>query len=785
MVINFLKIFYRNLIKHKTYVLINVFGLAFSLAAVILLILFIRFELSFDNFHKDGNRIYRISVESFHEGKMEYESYVFTPPIGVDMKHEFGQVENYTRYSTGRPFYINKQNTPIQIDNVIFADSTFLYFFSFPVMAGNTNSCLKEPFKMVLTEKTALKLFGKTDVVGNSISTVNHQEYLITAVVKDPPENSSVQFNALASFSTLYADSENYMGWNGGNQYITFIKLCKNADMAALQEQLPDFMWRHINKDLSEFNVKYKANLQPVSAIHLKHGDFGYQRIYFFVVIGLLILMIASFNFINLSTGFYMKRTKEVGVRKTFGAGKKSVIMRFLFETFLIVFIALLVAILLAKFLTPYYQNLIQTDFYGINLLDPYFLGILLLLVIIVGLIAGSYPAFYLSSIKVADLFKENRIRKSGYFTLQNMLMLLQFVVALSLIIFTLVISSQLNYINHKDLGFDRTNIIVLSLENDRAKTNTQLIEQRLKSITGIKSMTASSEIPSGGFTSNGYFPEGFKTPVMINVVDVDKNFLDTYGIKIVEGRNFSDKFSSDKDAFLVNEALVKKLGWKNPIGKIISRDGKHKIIGVVKNFNFASLHQKVAPLILTNRPWNNQYDYLSIKLNSEDYNDILLKIKSAWKELDPRWPFEYYILNNLFDKSYQKEFNMMKLFIFFSVLSILIAAFGLYALSALSIEQRTKEIGIRKVHGATLLDILILTSKKYLIIILIANLLAWPAISIFINSWLSGFENRINFSVIFFIEGGVLVLLVSIVSVFVNSYFAVRRNPINSLRNE
>ena len=782
--VNFLKIFYRNLIKHKIYVLINIFGLAFSLAAVILIFLFVRFELSFDKFHKDGDRIYRVSVKSFQEGKMEYESYVFTPPIGVDMKHEFGQIENYSRYSTGRSFYINKQNASIQIDNVVYADSTFLDFFSFPLIIGNKNTSLKEPFKMVLTEKTALKLFGKTDVVGNSVTTVNHRKYLITAVVNDPPKNSSIQFNALVSFSTLYVNPNNYMGWNGGNQYITFVKLYKNVDVAALQEQFPAFMWKHINKDLSEYNVKYKASLQPISLIHLKYSDSGYRRIYFFVVIGLLIIIIASFNFINLSTGYYIKRTKEVGVRKTFGANKKSIIIRFLFETFLIVFIALLVAILLAKFLTPYYQNLIQTDFYGINLLDPYFIGILLLLVLIVGLIAGSYPAFYLSSIKVAGLFRENKIRKPGYFTLQNILMFLQFVVALSLIIFTLVISSQLSYINDKDLGFDRNHIVVLSLENDRAKKNTKLIKQRLQSITGVINSTASSQVPSTGFTSNGYFPEGFTTPVMINVVDIDKNFLDTYGIRMVEGRNFSDKFSSDKDAFLVNEALVRAFGWKNPIGKFISRDGKHKIIGVVKDFNFASLHQKVAPLILTNRPWENQYDYLSVKLNADD-KSVLLKIKSAWKELDPQWPFEYEFLSDLFDETYQKEFNLMKLFIFFSVLTVLIAAFGLYALSALSIEQRTKEIGIRKVHGASLMDILILTSKKYLIIVLMANLIAWPIISILINTWLSGFENRINLSAIFFVEGGLLVMSVAVVSVFINSYLAVRQPPTRSLRNE
>ncbi len=781
----FLKIFYRNLVKHRTYVLINVFGLAFSLAAVILLILFIRFEFSFDNFHRDGDRIYRISIKTFQEGNIEFESPVFTPPIGVDMKRELAQVENYTRYSTGRIFYFNKQSTNIRINNVIYADSTFLDFFSFPVISGNKDDALKEPFKIVLTEKTALKLFGKTDVTGNNITTADGRDYLVTAVVEDPPKNSSVRFDALISFSTRYTDPKNYMGWNGGNQYITFVKLYPNTDVAALEQQLPDFMWKHINKDLAEYNVKYEANLRPITSIHLKYGDFGYQRIYFFAVIGLLILIIASFNFINLTTAYYVKRTKEVGVYKTFGAGKRSIILRFMFETFLIVFIALIAGIVLAKFFTPYYQDLIQTDFYGIDLLDPLLIGILLMLVLVVGLIAGSYPAFYLSSVKVAALFKENRIRKSGYFTLQNILILLQFVVAVSLIIFTLVINGQLRYINHKDLGFDRDRMVVIPLENEKAGKNTELIKQQLKTIAGIENITASSEIPSDNFTSNGYFPEGFKTPVMINVVDVDKDFIDTYGIKIVRGRNFSDEYSTDKDAILVNEALVKQFGWKNPVGKFIARDGKHEIIGVVKDFNFASLHQKVAPLIITNSPWDNQYDYLSIKLKAEDDKNVLSNIESAWKKLGPQWPFEYRFLNDVFEETYRTEHNLMKLFMFFSVLTVLIAAFGLYALSALSVEQRTKEIGIRKVHGASIFDILFLTSKKYLTIILVANLLGWPMVAILIRRWLTDFENRMDLSVYFFLEGGLLVLLVSLISISVNSYLVARQNPTVSLRDE
>ncbi|NOX17728.1 MAG: FtsX-like permease family protein [Chlorobi bacterium] len=776
---------YRNLLRNKTYAFINIFGLGFSVGAVILVLLYIRFEFSYDNFHKDGDRIYRISVESFREGNLEYESYTFTPPIGIDLKQEFPEVENYTRHSVNKVFYFNNNDRPIRIGGVIYADSTFLDFFTFDLISGNKTKSLINPNEIVLTEYAAKKLFGKIDVLGKTLHAENGKEYLITGVVKNPPANSTIQFNALISFSTLYANPRYSMGWNGGNQYITYVKLKKNVNPIVLQSKFSGFMWEHINKDLSQYNVKYEAYLQPLKDIHLVYGKSGLTNIYFFSIIGALILLIASFNFINLTTSQYTKRAKEIAVRKVIGADRKSIAFQFLFETMLIAFAALLVGIFLAKLFTPIYRNLMQTNFYEIDLLDPAQLAGLIALLLSVGLIAGSYPSFYLSSVKVTDAFKNNQLLGHKRFSFQSVLILFQFVVSVSLIIITLFVNEQLSFIKNKELGFDKENIILLSLQNENARKHTEIIKERLKTIPGVISVSASSAAPSNGFTSNGYFPEGFSTPVTINALDVDEDFFKTYKIKLIEGKNFSKELSTDDDAYIVNEALVKQFGWKNPIGKTITRDGKHLIIGVVKDFNFASLHKNISPLIITNKPWGGEYNLISLKVKTSDYNALLGKIENAWKEINPQQPFEYGFLDWKFEQVYTAENNLMKLFLYFSILAIVIAALGLFSLSSLSVEQRTKEIGIRKVLGASLTNLAVLSSKKYIVLVVIANVIAFPISYYLVNKWLQNYAYKIDINLWVFIFSGGIALTIALVTVSFQAVKKALANPIDSLRSE
>jgi len=779
---HYLKTFYRNLFKNKSYTWINIFGLSFSIAAIILLVLYLQFEFSFDKFHQNKDEIYRIAVRSFHEGVNEGETHVFVAPVGVDLKKDFPEVENYTRYSHPRKMFVIIDEQVRKVNRAIYADSTFFELFSFDVLAGDKQRFLQKPFSIVLTEKTANQLFGTTDVLGRTLLDNQKKAYTVTGIVREPPRNSSVQFDALVSFSTLYKNPDKYMGWNGGNQYITFIQLKKGISASQFSKKLPGFFWEHINKDLAQVNVKYEAYLQPLKDIHLKY-DVGYNKIYFFGIIGLLIWFIAMFNFVNLSMAYYSKRSAAIAVRKTLGADRKAIMWQFLSETALLVFISIVLGMVLAYLLTPYYRNLMQADFYGIDFSRFSFWAILLGIWLLTSLLSGFYPAVYLSKLPVNKLFKNHVVHQKNHFSLQNSLIILQFMVAVSLVIFTLVIRQQLQYINHKDVGYQREQMLIIPLPNEEAGKKIALIKQKLRKISGIAGITASSDVPGNNFTSNGYFLEGFDTPAMIHVLNVDADFLKTYGIEIQKGRNFSEDYLSDKQAFLVNETLSKKYG--DQLGKVIKRDGKHPVIGVVKDFNFASLRESIAPLIIAQNSSENSYEVLSVKLKTNDYQSLIKEIEKTWHRINPEWAFEYSFLDEQFEQVYRSDFNTMQLFTYFSILAILIATMGLFSLSALSIEQRRKEIGIRKVLGASIADIIRLISKKYLIMVLIANLLIWPVLYKLVSAWLETFANRIELSVSFFILGGLLSLLVALLSVGIKSVQIAVQNPVESLRYE
>lgn len=782
---NYLKIAFRNLFRNKTYAFINIFGLGFSIGAVILIMLYIRFEFSFDDFHKEKDQLYRISINAYREGNLEGETYVFTPPIGPAMKQDFPEVKNYTRYSTNVTSYFYIDGEPIRVENISYADSTFFDVFSFELLSGNSATVLTAPNSIVLTNKTADKIFGNEDPIGKTILTEDKEQFVVTGIVKSPPANSTIQFDALLSFSTLYTNPHNYMDWRGGNKYITYIKLAPNTNPNNLEAKFPDFMWKYINKDLAEYNVKYEPYLQSMEDIHLVYNSDGMTNIYIFSAVGLLILLIASINFINLTTANYTKRAKEVGIRKVVGANKKLLVIQFISESLLITFIALIVGIIIAVTLSPFYRELMQKDFFAINLLDPIQLTALVGILFVVGILAGSYPAFYLSSLQAAITIKKGVQPKIGKLSLQNFLIVMQFTISISLIILTIVISDQLAFIKNKNLGFNKENILYLTLENDDAGTQTELIKQRLLTIPGVLHASASSEIPSNGFAANGYLPQGIETPVIINVLDVDADFFDTYDIKLIEGRNFSKEFTTDANAYIINKAFAKEFNWENPIGKKISRNGSHNVIGVVDDFNFASLHDDIAPLIITSTPYRNQFQYISLKVKTSDYQKLINDIQITWASINSTWPFEYSFLDETFDKVYKAENNFMKLFFYFSTLAIIIAALGLFSLSSLAAEQKTKEIGVRKVLGATVYGITTLITKKYLYMILIANIIAWPIAYLTADSWLADYAFRIDITIAPFILATIFAALIAVLSVSYRAIKAATVNPVNSLSSE
>ncbi len=786
---NYFKTAYRNLLKFKTYTVINIFGLAIGIGAVILILLYIQFEFSFDKFHQDLNSIYRVSIVNLKNGKFESDTPVFVDPLGPAMKKDFPEVENYVRFSTPRSAYANKeQGEPIRLRNIRHADSTFFDVFSFRLLQGNPKTALVSPRSIVLTEQVAQSLFGETNPVGKSVALDGQDLYLITGVAENPPVNSTIQFEALISFSSLYSDSRYYMGWNGGNQYFTYIKLAENASPDIVESKFPDLMWRYLNKELSAIGVKYEPYLQPLKDVHLFSKHYMNERFILILIltgIAFLILFVAGVNFVNLTTARATSRMTEIGVRKVLGANRASLIKQFLTESILITFISAVIALFFVYLVFPLYQNLVSENVRFLGFRNYAHFVSLIVVILVVGIGAGSYPAFVLSRFDSSRVLKGSFKTGLGKTKFRNILVTLQFTISVALFICTMLINNQIQYMKNKQLGFNKENMLVISLSSENVQQKADVLKQEIKSLPNVINVSASSDVPYNGFTRNGYFPEGHTSPTTFHVVDVDEHFLETYQINLLKGRNFSMDFGSDQNAYLVNETLAKSLSWEEPIGKRIRRNGQHQIIGVVEDFHFSSLHDKIEPLIITNQPWRNMFSVLSVRIAGENVPDTLARIKKVYKSAVMDAPFEYYFLDQAFDYLYRSEQNFQKILLYFSYLAILIAILGLFSLSSFSIEQRTKEIGVRKVLGATSIGIAGLLSKDFLKFVAIANIIAWPVSWFIMNQWLQNYAYRISVGFGSFILAGIISLIIAQLAVSYQSFRAARANPVKSLRYE
>ncbi|MGA2624190.1 MAG: ABC transporter permease [Bacteroidota bacterium] len=774
--------------RSKSYTLINLTGLAIGLTAVILIFLYLKFQFSYDDFQKKSDNLFRISVVFERKGIQEGEDHVFVPPIGPAMLRDFPEVKNYTRIRTPRTEYFLHDDLPVRIDLVACADSTFFDLFSFRLLEGDPKTALVAPYSIVLTRTVADKIFGHADPVGSTLADNNNRQYTVTGIVEDPPLNSQIQFSALISFESLYQDPHNYMDWNGGNQYITYVELSDGSLKKNVESKFPDFMWKYINKDLSAIGIVFKPYLQPLRDVHLYYeGDSQNTRtnVYVFSAVAVFILLLACINFINLSTARANRRSMEVGIRKVLGAHRGSLIKQFLAESMLLSVIAMIAALLLVELLIPVFDRLVNEKFSLFSMVDYKLFAGLAVIIIFTGLVAGFYPAFVLSSYQPVKVLRKSLSDWHGKYSLRGLLVIFQFAISIGLIISTLLINTQINYIKNKQLGFDKENILILPLANDQLRNSAEALKHELYSIPGVKNVTASSEVPGYGFTSNGYFPEGVNSPMMINVVDVDDNFLNTFNLTLVGGRNFRQGSQADKNAYLVNETLAKTMGWKDPLGKFIQRDGRHEVIGVVKDFHFASLHEEIKPLIVTNIPWGNQFSVLSVKLISPDLSRTMGAIENVWKKFAPQQVFEYNFLDEAFDLLYKGEQRFRELFLYFSVLAIVIALLGLFGLASFIMEQKTKEIAIRKIHGATVPGITVLMAVRFARWVLVANVLAWPAAYLFINHWLNDFAYRIGIDFWVFVFAALTTLSVALLTVGYHSIKASLANPVDSLRYE
>jgi putative ABC transport system permease protein len=804
---NYLKIAWRNLNRNKFISFVNLFGLTVGICCCLLIGIYILNELSYDRYNKNANNIYRIerTFLNAETGALSLKLGAVAPPFAPLLQNDFKDIKNVTRILDAGTNPIKYGENIFNQKNVYFADENLFKIFDFNVLKGNPATALSDPNTVMLNEQTAEKLFGNSDPMNKVIRLNNQLDFKVTGVYKALPENSHWHPDVLISFNTLkdsavYGEKNLMTNW-GNNAFYTYLLLPPHYNPKKLEAQFPAFQNRHIPA-----SGKFKASdysilsLRKLTNIHLySHTDEELEingdinRVYIFSAIALFILLIACINYMNLSSARSVLRAKEIGIRKTAGASKKELIAQFLSESVFITCIAFLLAILITRFALPWLNKLSGQQLSMETLLQWKILIGILMLPFIVGILSGIYPALYLSSFQPVKVLKGVIKKGGGNISLRKALVVFQFAISIILIVATVIVFQQLNYIQNKSLGFDKEHIV--TLRNNAGLNNSfQSFKDELLSNSNIKDVALSSRIPSGRLldsqgsqldVGNSMSP----TKADIKYVVADENFIPTYGIKIVAGRNFSKAYGMDTSSFLINETAVKALGLKSDedaIGKQFQYGGKKgAIAGVFNDFNFESLHQRIIPLVFYESPSKaSGYNNISIK-TAGNVSAAIAQIERTWKKYLPEIPFEYQFLDDRYAKLYQAEDRQSSIFTIFSCIAIFIACLGLFGLSAFTITQRVKEIGVRKVLGASTGSIVKLISKDFLLLVVIAAVIAFPIAWYAMNHWLQAFAYRINIGWSVFILATVIALLIAFATISFQAIKAATANPVKSLRSE
>jgi putative ABC transport system permease protein len=804
---NYFVIALRNIRRNKVYSFLNMGGLAVGMASFILISLFIRYQLSYDRYHENAGRIYRVATESQMHGTTTALS---ANPMAPELVREFPEIVHAVRIDhVNQKVLIEYGHKYFKEERFYLSDPNVFKVFSFPLIKGNPDSALKEKYSVVISATIASKYFGDDDPVGKILHFENKLDFQVTGVMKDIPLNSHFRCDFLASFAC--ADEVCWKGYaedKTQKSLHTYILLREGTSSSELEKKLPAFVSRFLAPVLEEYapmkdkipggleNMKFKLFLQPLTRIHL-HSDlfaelspnYDIRYIYIFSAIGIFILLIACINFMNLSTAYSSKRSKEVGLRKVLGAQRTQLIKQFIAESMLMSFISLCLALIMVEFLLPVFNS-----FMGGNLVSSsykswsVFWG-LIVLTVLVGVASGSYPAFFVSAFRPVKVLRGTfRLGTKSHF--RGILVVTQFMITVGLIFSTIVMTGQLNYIRNKRLGFRKEQVIVVPLESETEIRNYLGFKNELLKFADIEEVTGASNVFTRIYSSSPFWWEGAQEneSKRVQKLFVDYDFIKTFGIEITEGRDFSKRMASDRfSAFIINESAAQAFGWTSPLGKQIAwahrRNMKGTVIGVIKDFHFRSLHQSIEPLILLVR--SNNLRNMFIKINSRNIPQSLASIKNKWEEFFPTGPFEYFFLDDDINRMYASEMRMSQMFRYTALLAIFIACLGLFGLISYTTEQRTREVGVRKVLGASVPSIVRLLSGEFLKLVIIANILTWPLAYYAMNRWLQNFAYRITIGFASFILTAVLAFTVAIITVSFQSIRAALANPVESLRYE
>jgi putative ABC transport system permease protein len=807
MIRNYLKIAFRNLIKHKAYSAINITGLAIGIVCCMIILLYIGHELSYDKFHKNADQIYRIATKIEFEGRI-HEITQSPAPMAPALIQDFPEVLNAVRIY--RVFwhrnFLRYKDKLFYEDCFFYADPSFFEIFTFPLIQGNSETALKEPNSLVLTEKAARKYFGEDNPLEKILTLNNKEDYKVTGVLKNIPQNSHFKFDFLASLSPEIVNAS--WSWQANN-YKTYILLRKGDSSQELEKKLPSFGEKYLAGEIESLDPEYQKEikriqpvftyyLQPLTGIHFHshlldefEANSDITNIYIFSFLAFLILLIACVNFMNLSTARSTVRAKEVGLRKVIGARRSQLIKQFLGESLIVTTLAALISIVLLEVFLPYFNNIAGTQIKFAFIHNPSALFMIFGIVFCVGLISGSYPAFFISSFIPIKVLKGTLASGRKGLSFRNIFVVFQFAASIGMIFGFLIVCEQLNFIRNRKLGFNKDNMVVVSLPDRESRQKYEVLKNEFLKNPQVIHASASSYVPGGERISNNPFiPEGFRRDQALGcqTLKVDHDFIETYGIELAEGRDFSKNIALDRiEAFIVNEAFVRRLGWKTAVGKGIdwdySVDRKGMIVGVIKDFHFMSLHQKIEPIVL--HIYEKEFNYLSVLVRTQNISETITLLRSAWNNVRPNIPFEYYFLDDNFNNLYQSEQRLSRIFNYFSLFAIFVACLGLFGLASFHTERRTKEIGIRKVLGASVTNVTVMLSKEFTKWVLVANVIAWPVAYYAMNRWLQNFAYRINVNIWIFIFSALLVIGVALMTVSFQAVKAAIANPVEALKYE
>jgi len=794
---NYLKITVRNIKKHFGYSFLNIAGLAIGMTCSMLILLFVLHERSYDRYHQNANRIYRVAVRAMLGDTRIAQTW--TPAILTPtLLSEYPEVIHSVRFQNfGRGVLVRVGDRVFNEHSVTSADAAMFQVFTFPFIQGDPKTALADPDAAVVTASMASKYFGDKDPIGRTL-TIGNQDFQIAGVIEDMPENSHFHFDLIISM--LSNDGINSTGWFANN-YKTYIMLREDCTQEAFEAKLPGFvkkyLWQGRNYDeWADQGNFWEYYLQPLTDIHLNsdlHGEFegngNATYVSMFTIIAAFILIIASINYMNLSTARSAGRAREVGIRKVVGSSRSRLIRQFLTESVLSSLIALALAVLCVQLLLPSFRNLVGKKELVLPLLDnPYVLPGLIGFGLLIGVVSGSYPAFMLSSFRPITVLSGRLRSASKNTTLRNVLVLIQFSISIFLFVSTFIVRGQLAYIQGKKLGYDKEHVVVIRTPQS-LDDRSQPFKQALLKNPAVLSASGSSTLPGMGYNNIGFLPEGEEEGITLNLICCDFDFLETLRLEMSSGRFFSREFLTDSNGIIINETTVRLLGWEEPLRMHFSvyTDTELPVIGVVKDFHYESLHHTVRPGALLMLPgvygWSERY--ISVRIRPENVQKSLAFIRETWDEYSRGMPFEYSFLDEEFDALYHNEQRTGVVFSIFSFLAIFVACLGLFGLASFAAELKTKEIGIRKVFGASVPGIVLMLSREFTRWVIIANGIAWPIAYFMMNRWLQNFAYRTGIGWVSFLMAGILALLIAIFTVSYQSVRAALTNPTKSLRYE